>query len=77
MQKSKKTKPTDLDETIQDFEFARKKLQLTHQIEVKARAVGDAPYLEQIRLQKEIAALDEQLKKLDQEKIDALENPED
>lgn len=60
------TDPTDFNTTLQRLDFASKKAQLIHQIELKSRSISQANELQQVKLRQEIILLQEQIKKLEQ-----------
>lgn len=72
MLESKIPTPQDFEETVQDLEFARKKVQLVHQIEIKTRAIREAAEQDQIKLKFEITKLEEQVEQLDLDKLKSI-----
>jgi hypothetical protein len=66
------TKPSDFETTLQDSDFVSKKAKLVTQEAELIRSLDKAPYKEMIKIQNEIFQLEEQIKQMDQERVDAI-----
>ena len=66
------TDPSDFDITIQNYNFASKKAKLVNEKAELLRSLDKAPYKDMIKIQEEIFKLEEQIKKMDQDRNDAV-----
>jgi hypothetical protein len=66
------TDPSEFEITLQDYDFASKKAKLvTHESEL-IRSLDKADSKEKTRIQKEISLLEEQIRQMNQERLDAI-----
>jgi hypothetical protein len=66
------TNPSEFEITLQGYDFASKKVKLVTQEAELIRSLDKADYKDKTRIQKEITLLEEQIKQMDQERLDAI-----